>query len=66
MEKLLDQYKKKVKDCDERLDFIKTSLSLARRTGDDDDVRDLLETRSSLRNERQIYFQFTKDLEDYI
>ena len=63
VEKLINQYQKKVEALDKVIRQINILIKAAR-IDQTIDKEDLLQERQNANRDRQIYFQFTKDLED--
>ena len=63
VEKLINQYQKKIESLDLSIRHINTLIK-ASRVDQTIDKDDLLQERQNANRDRQIYFQFTKDLED--
>jgi hypothetical protein len=63
VEKLIKQYQKKVEVLDKAIRKINILIK-ASRIDKTIDKEDLLQERQNAHRDRQIYFQFTKDLED--
>ena len=63
VEKLINQYQKKVEVLDKAIRKINTLIK-ASRIDQTIDKEDLLQERQNANRDRQLYLQFTKDLED--
>lgn len=65
LQKLHNQYSEKVKNLDTAIEFMAKKITEARHDNSID-VEDLRIEISNAKSNRQIYFQFTKDLEDLL
>lgn len=66
VQKLINQYTEKVAFKDKSIDLIKSMISDSRMGNSNSnlDIEDLIHERRNAQRDRQLYFQFIKDLED--
>lgn len=62
MEKLIQEYQNKVNKLDASIDFLTAKIREGRKNSSID-IEDLKQERKNAQKDRQIYFQFIKDLE---
>lgn len=65
-EKLIRQYQVKIQEKDNAIKIILDALKHARNNDTVSDIEDLTEEKKNAQRDRQLYYQFVKDLEDLI
>ena len=63
-QKLIEQYQKKIAEKDEVIEIITQMIRNVRNGDKTGDIDDLTFEKQNAQRDRQLYFQFTKDLED--
>lgn len=66
VQKLIEQYQEKIKQKDKAIETIRGMIRDARNGETSSDIEDLTFEKQNAQRDRQLYFQFTKDLEDLI
>ena len=66
VKKLIKQYQEKIQKQDEVISIINGMIKEAQKGETNTDLEDLGEERANAKRDRQLYFQFVKDLEDLI
>ena len=66
VDKLIEEYSKKIEGKEVSIKFINSKINEARRYASDTitDIEDLQEERANARRDKHLYTQFIKDLED--
>lgn len=66
VDKLIKQYQEKIQVKDAAIAKIRQMIRDARNGETQSDIEDLTEEKNNAQRDRQLYFQFVKDLEDLI
>jgi len=66
VQKLINQYQEKICQKDKAIEKIKSMITEARNGETSSDIEDLTFEKENAQRDRQLYFQFTKDLEDLL
>ena len=64
VEKLIKEYRGKIRVKEEAIDIIIDAIRQARNGDTSTDIEDLKEEKLMAQRDRQLYYQFVKDLED--
>ena len=66
VQKLIDQYNEKIAKKDKAIECIMNMIREARSGETSSDIEDLTEEKYNAQRDKQLYIQFTKDLEDLL